>query len=154
MLETSEKMWEIEREKLMSARIKNRRLFVCALNWLQLLESGRDVIGYFTEREYKKIGIYGAGELAELLVQEMEKSQETQVGYLLDQTAAVNRKKYGYPMYLPEEFAVIEDVDMIVVTAITYFESISEALIRIRPEIPVVSLENIIKNRISDFFRS
>lgn len=139
--------WEIEREKLINARMKNRRLFACTLDWLWILESGKDLIGYFTERNYKKIGIYGAGELAELLIQEIEKNSEIEIGYLLDQTAAVYRRRYGYPMYLPEEFAAAGEVDMVVVTAITYFDSINEKLIRICPEIPVVSLESIMRNR-------
>ena len=144
------KAWESERQKLMDARMKNRRLFVCALNWMRLLERGEDLLPYFQERDLKKIGIYGAGELAEILIQEMRRKNEVEIVCLIDQSAAVCREKFGLPVYLPEEFAAIEDVDMVVVTAITYFDAISEKLLRICPEMPVVSLEGIIWKRISE----
>lgn len=143
-------VWEQERRKLADARIKNRELFVCALDWLRLLERGANLLPYFKERDCRRIGIYGAGELAEVLIQELIKKNEVEIVYLMDQSAAAQREKYGFPVYLPEELHTVEDVDMIVVTAITYYDSISERLIRMRPEIPVVSLKNIIKDRISE----
>ena len=144
------KAWESERQELMDARMKNRKLFACALNWMRLLESGEDLLPYFQERDYRKIGIYGAGELAEILIQEMRRKNKIQIVCLIDQSAAVYREEFGLPVYLPEEFAAIEDVDMVVVTAITYFDAISEKLVRMRPEMPVVSLEEIIRKRISE----
>ena len=144
------KGWESERQKLMDARTKNRQLFACALDWMRLLESGKDLLPYFQERDCKKIGIYGAGELAEILIQEMRRKNEVEIVCLIDQSAAAYREKFGLPVYLPEEFTTIEDVDMVVVTAITYFDAISEKLIRMCPEMPVVSLAGIIRKRISE----
>ena len=144
------KVWESERQKLMDARMKNRKLFACALDWMRILESGEDLLPYFRERDCRKIGIYGAGELAEILIREMRRKNEVEIVGLIDQSAAACREKFGLPVYLPEELAAIEDVDMIVVTAITYFDAISEKLIRMRPEIPVVSLEGIVRKRISE----
>lgn len=141
---------EAECRKMAAGRMKNRELFVCALDWLRLLESGEDLLPYFRERDCRRIGIYGAGELAEILVWEMRRRDEIEIAYLMDQSAAANRERYGLPVYLPEEFTSVEDVDMVVVTAITYFDAISERLIRMRPEMPVVSLSGIIRKRISE----
>ena len=38
-------------------------------------------------------------------------------------------------------------VDMVVVTAVSYIKAIQNVLLQIRPEVPVVSLERIISTR-------
>lgn len=144
------KAWETERQRLIGVGAKNRRLFACAVNWMRLLEDGKDLLPYFRERDCRKIGIYGAGDLAEMLIREMNRKKEVEVRWLLDRRADVFREKLGLPVHFPEEYAALEDVDMVVVTAITSFDAISEMLLQVRWEMPVVSLEEIIRKRIGE----
>lgn len=140
-------IWQKERKEIISQRDRNREQFWCALQWLELLEDGTDLCSYFREHNSSRIAIYGAAEIGRVLRKEVERDNVLQVLYFLDRNAEKQREKWGVPVYLPEEFAALPDVDMVVVTAIASFESIWSNLMRIRPEIPAVSLKTIIEVR-------
>ncbi len=139
-----------EVKKLISQRDRNHAQFLCACNWLGLLEQGTDLVPYFEEHGCGNIAIYGAAALGKMLLRELQNSNKVNVKYYIDQAAEVQREKDGIPVYLPEELADAPDVDMIVVTAIAAFKAINRTLLAIRPELPVVSLEKIINARISE----
>lgn len=139
--------WEEEKEKLNFQRKRNRELFLAALRWLELLENGTNLLPYFKEHNCCRIAIYGAAEIGRVLLKEFEKDNLIEVPYFIDKNAEKQREKWGIPVYLPEEFAELPDVDLVVVTAISFFESVSDTLVKIRPEIPVVSLNTIIEVR-------
>ena len=138
---------EEEKEKLLLQKKRNRELFVTTLQWLELLEDGKNLLPYFREHDCRRIAVYGAAEIGGILLKEIEKDNLMEVLYFLDKNAEKQRVKCGKPVYLPEEFAKLPEVDMVVVTAITFFESVFDTLMRIRPEIPVVSLKKIIEVR-------
>lgn len=139
--------WEEEKKKIIIQRDRTRAQFMCVLQWLELLENNTNLLSYFKEHNCCQVAIYGAAEIGNALLKEFERDNQIQVMYFLDKYAEKQREKWGVPVYLPEEFAALPDVDMVVVTAITSFESIWNNLMQIRPEIPVVSLKTIIEVR-------
>lgn len=139
--------WVEEKEKLDFQRKRNRELFLAALRWLELLEDGTNLLPYFEEHSCRRVAIYGAAEIGSVLLKELVKDNQIEVPYFIDKNAEKQREKCGIPVYLPEEFAELPDVDIVVVTAITFFESVYDTLVKIRPEIPVVSLNTIIEVR-------
>lgn len=137
-------------KKLIFQRARNHAQFLCAYNWLGLLEQGTNLIPYFEEHGCVNIAIYGAAALGNMLLKELRNSKKVNVKYYIDRTAEVQREKDGIPVYLPEELTDAPDVDMIVVTAIAAFNTINQTPLAVRPELPVVSLETIIHARISE----
>ena len=139
--------WEAERKKIIAQRDRINAHFSCVFNWLELLEDGADLQPYFKDHKCSNIAIYGVAELGEMLLKEIKRGGVTKAAYFLDRNAARQREKCGIPVYLPEEFKDLPDGDMIVVTAIISFEAIEITLLKIRPEIPVVSINTIIDVR-------
>ncbi len=136
-------------ESLRKAKELQRRTsqqFSYALKWIRLLEEGGDLLPFFQEHGCRKIAIYGAAAFGELL-EEILSARGIKTEYFLDQKAEKTGKIHGVPVCHPDSYASCKDVDMVVVTAIFYFDEIMPALIRKRPEIPVVSMAQIIDIR-------
>ncbi len=146
-MSTESTNWETEKEKLILQRNRNKIQFSTTLQWLELLEDGTNLLPYFREHDCRRIAVYGAAEIGGILLKEIEKDNLMEVSYFLDKNAEKQREKCGKSVYLPEEFAKLPEVDMVVVTAITFFESVFDTLMCIRPEIPVVSLKKILEVR-------
>lgn len=139
--------WEIEKKNLIIQRDRLWMQFTTAFQWLELLEDGTNIIPYFKEQNSQKIAIYGAAELGRMLLKELEKDSSMSVLYFIDKSADKKREKWGKPVYLPSEFKELPEVDIVVVTAVSFFEAINKDLIHIRPEIPIVSLNAIVETR-------
>ncbi len=139
--------WEEEKNRIILQRNRLEVHFVCVSQWLELLEDRTNLQPYFKAHKCRKIAIYGAAEIGRMLLKEIEQDNVMKVSYFLDRNAKMQREKWGVPVYLPEEFPGLSEVDMVVVTALLSFKSIESILLRMRPEIPVVSLETIIDVR-------
>ncbi len=136
-----------ETSKVIQQRDRLRTQFSCVSQWLDLLEDGTNLQPYFKDHKCSRLAVYGAAEIGRLLLKEIQRGDGAEVLYFLDKNAERQREKWGVPVYLPEEFAGLPQVDMVVVTAVSYIESIQNVLLQIRPEVPVVSLERIISTR-------
>lgn len=109
------------------------------INWLLLKQENKSVVTYFEKHGYQKVALYGCKQLAECLATEL-KNSDIQLLYGLD------RDRYGvytesYKVCHPDD--EIEEVDIIVVTAISHFAEIKEDMIK-KVTCPIVSLEEII----------
>lgn len=131
-------------EKLTMQRNRNRELFQCTLRWLELHEDGTSLMPYFRLHNCKKIAIYGAGDLGQMLLKELRREEDIKVLYFLDRMAETNRKEWNVPVYFPQEYSALPDVDIVIVTVFSVFEEIQQELIKIRPDIVVISIDKII----------
>lgn len=106
--------------------------------WLILKEEGKSIENYFINKGYKKIAIYGMGEMGNRLFEELENSS-IEVAYGIDKNA--------FSSYSELQVVSIDDnlelVDAIIVTAIFDFYRIEELLGK-KIECPVVSLEEVV----------
>ena len=106
--------------------------------WLLLKNEGKSLADYFVNNSYKNIAVYGMGELGNRLIEEL-KSSDINVRYGIDKNV---QSVYSEIEVIDLE-SKIENVDVIVVTAVFAFEEIENELSK-RTDIPIVSLEEVI----------
>lgn len=118
--------------------IKHLELFKMMAQWVQVKQEGKKLASYFESHGYKKIAIYGMSYAGETLLSELKDSGITVV-YGIDKNAA---SIYADIKILPK-IDSLEEVDAIVVTAITFFDEIEKMLAE-ETDCPVVSLEDVL----------
>ncbi len=100
--------------------------------WLILKQEGESLVKYFNANEYKSIAIYGMGEMGNRLYDELS-GTDVEIKYAVDQNAA---NTYS-------ELNVIENVDVMIVTATFAFDEIEEE-ISDKVDFPIISLEDVV----------
>lgn len=117
---------------------KHLALFQMMNQWVRVKQEGKNLSQYFESNSYKNIAIYGMSYAGESLVEEL-KNTEIRVKYGIDKNAD--------RIYSEIDIVTIEDsleeVDVIVVTAITFFDEIVEKLEK-KIDCPIISLEDIL----------
>ena len=123
----------------MKETLKKVHVLYCAFDrWLQIHQEGKTLVEYFKKHNYKTVAIYGMKELGERLVDELRDS-DIKVCYAIDKSA---NEIYSYvDVVTPDDNLGL--VDVIVVTAISYFDEIEDMLSE-KVDYPVVSLEDIL----------
>ncbi len=117
---------------------KHLALFLMMNQWVKVKQEGKQLSTYFEQNHYKKIAIYGMSYAGETLVDEL-KDTAIEVAYGIDQRAD--------SLFADIDIVSIDDlqndVDAIVVTAITFFDEIEEKLSE-KVESPIISLEHVL----------
>lgn len=117
---------------------KHLALFLMMNQWVKVKQEGKQLSSYFEQNHYKKIAIYGMSYAGETLVDEL-KDTAIEVAYGIDQRAD--------SLFADIDIVSIDDlqndVDAIVVTAITFFDEIEEKLSE-KVECPIISLEDVL----------
>lgn len=117
---------------------KHFELFKMMNEWVRVKQEGKNLSSYFESNGYKKIAIYGMSYAGERLVDELKNSSVT-IAYGIDQRAD--------NLYAEVDIVTMDDkleeVDAIVVTAITFFDEIEEKLVE-KIDCPIISLEDIL----------
>ena len=113
-------------------------LFLLMNQWVKVKQDGKNLASYFEKNGYKRIAVYGMSYVGETLVDEL-KDTEVEVAYGID------RKEDS--LYADVDIVSaddsLEEVDAIVVTAITFFDEIEEMLSE-KVKCPILSLEDIL----------
>lgn len=124
--------------KVQNMSDKHLALFLLMNQWVKIKQEGKNLSSYFEKNQYKKIAIYGMSYVGETLLDEL-KGGEIEVAYGIDKNAS--------GVYADLDIVSVEDtleeVDAIVVTAITFFDEIEEKLSE-KVSCPVLSLEDIL----------
>lgn len=117
---------------------KHLALFKMMNQWVKVKQQGKNLASYFEENDYKKIAIYGMSYAGETLLEEL-KDSGIEVAYGIDANARsifANTEVVTMDDYL-------EEVDAVVVTAITFFDEIEEDLSG-KMDCPIISLEDVL----------
>lgn len=117
---------------------KMTEFYQVLVEWLRIKQEGKSLTDFFTRNEYKTVAIYGMKELGERLYDEL-KDSEIEVRYVIDK----NKDSVYADVDVVTPDDTLEAVDVIVVTAIHYFDEIEEAL-SVKVDCPIVSLEDVI----------
>lgn len=121
-----------------SYRDKHLELFLMMNQWVKVKQQGINLADFFVKNGYKKIAIYGMSYAGETLVDELKGSEVT-VAYGIDKNAD--------SIYADVDIVSMEDnleeVDAIVVTAITFFDEIEEKLSE-KVDCAIISLEDVL----------
>ena len=104
--------------------------------------AGKSLETYFEQNGFHKVAIYGMGEVGEVLLRELQGSK-IDVRYGIDQRASSVFSKLK--ILSPKE--ELAQVDVIVVTAIAYYDEIRRQL-KEKVKCPIISLENILNEKI------
>lgn len=127
-----------QKKKVQAMSDKHLALFLMMNQWVKIKQEGKNLAEYFISNGYKKIAIYGMSYAGETLASEL-KDSDIMVAYGIDKNAS--------SVYSDLEVVSMEDslqeVDAIVVTAITFFDEIEEQLSQ-KTDCPVISLEDIL----------
>ena len=125
-------------KKLVDGHAKVHELYMAFDQWLQVRQQGKSLVEYFTKNGYKTVAVYGMKELGERLCDEL-KGSDVAVSYAIDKNADA--------IYADVDVVTPDDdlapVDVIVVTAITFFDEIEEMLSE-KVDCPIISLEDIL----------
>lgn len=117
---------------------KMTEFYQVLVEWLRIKQEGKSLTEFFTRNEYKTVAIYGMKELGERLYDEL-KDSEIEVRYVIDK----NKDSVYADVDVVTPDDTLEAVDVIVVTAIHYFDEIEEAL-SAKVDCPIASLEDVI----------
>lgn len=127
-----------KQRRLQAASDKHFALFQMMNQWVRVKQQGKNLSEYFEKAGYKNIAIYGMNYAGQTLVEEL-KNTETRVEYGIDRNADC--------IYADVDVVsgneTLEPVDVIVVTAITFFDEIETALSD-KTECPIISLEDVL----------
>lgn len=127
-----------EKDKAKALSDKHLALFLMMNQWVKVKQQGKKLSSYFEKNQYKKIAVYGMSYAGETLVDELKGTGIT-VAYGID--------KKTDSIYADVDIVsvedVLEDVDAVVVTAITFFDEIEERLAA-KLDCPIISLEDVL----------
>ncbi|MCM1087827.1 MAG: hypothetical protein NC419_06695 [Muribaculaceae bacterium] len=132
--------------KVTRAKIQDRQqlsdkhfaLFLMMNQWVKVKQEGKNLASYFEKNSYKKIAVYGMSYAGETLIDEL-KGSGIEVAYGIDKKADTI---YSDVDIVSMEDA-LEEVDVVVVTAITFFDEIEEKLSK-KVDCPIISLEDVL----------
>lgn len=127
-----------EKEKIQQMSDKHFALFILMNQWVKVKQEGKNLASYFEVKGYRKIAIYGMSYAGETLVDEL-KDTDIKVVYGIDKKADSIYSDIEI-VSLEDE---LEDVDAVVVTAITFFDEIEENLSD-KVDCPIISLEDVL----------
>lgn len=119
---------------------KHLALFLMMNQWVKVKQKGNNLSSYFEANGYKRIAIYGMSYAGITLVEEL-RGTNTEVVYGIDN----NLKNNMSEVVIVKADEDLEKVDVVVVTAITFFSDIVESL-HSKMECPIVSLEEVISH--------
>ncbi len=125
-------------KQLVDGHAKVHELYMAFDQWLRIRQEGKTLVGFFERNNYKTVAIYGMKELGERLYDELQGSDIT-VKYIIDKNA--DTIYADVDVVTPDD--ELEPVDVIVVTAIYYFDEIEEMLGG-KVDYPVISLEDVL----------
>lgn len=118
-----------------------KQYYILLNHWLMLSQKKINLEGYFLQRGYQSIAIYGAGPLGCRLCDELENTS-IEVKVMVDRNA--NSIYYRKNVLKPEEGLSNLEVDLIVVTVPVEFEQIRQYMSKQPKQIPMVALPDVI----------
>lgn len=117
---------------------KHLSLFLMMNKWVNIKQEGKNLASYFEKNGYKKIAIYGMSYAGKTLYDELSETG-IDVAYCIDQRAVGIYADVD--VVLPDD--TLDDVDVIVVAAITFFDEIKKKLDK-KVTCPIISLERVL----------
>ena len=111
------------------------------IQWRMLDHGGYHLSNYMRKMKYNKVAIYGINETALLVIDDLRKDGII-VSYGIDRS--VRKLRADLAIITPELIEKSENVDVIIVTAIQYYDEIKNNLKDVN--IPIISLKEIMNS--------
>ena len=117
---------------------KHLELFLLMIEWMKVKHKGKNIEDYFIREGFQTAAIYGMSYVGECLAGEL-KGSHVEIKYAVDQ-----KKKGDYQgIKIIHSLEELQEVDVIIVTAVSYFDEIQGSLME-KTSIPIVSLTDIL----------
>lgn len=133
-----EKVAITQKKNLTDISDKHLSLFLMMNQWVKVKQEGKSLEEYFQRNGYKRIAIYGMSYAGETLLNEL-RNTDIEVVYGIDKNADAIYSDIDV-LFLEDE---LDEVDAIVVTAVSFFEEIKMKLLK-KTGCPILSLEDIL----------
>lgn len=132
------KMKGKETDQQRERAMKNAAVIDALARWVSILQDGKKVSDYFEKKNYKTVAIYGYHYIGERLYRELQEN-DIEVKYAIDQ----NRRDVKAEIEIKKLEDDLEEVDVVVVTPVFYFNSIEEKLEEIY-DCPIISFDEVL----------
>lgn len=136
--ETVSKIKTEEYLKMRDMSEKHLELYLMMNQWVKIKQEGKNLAAYFKENGYRKIAIYGMSHVGKTLINEL-KGTEIEVAYGIDKK--INGNCTDINIVSADE--VLDNIDVVVVTAITFFDEIEDMLLS-KVDCPIIALDDIL----------
>lgn len=129
---------EEEVQKWKGYSSKHLSLYKMMCQWVSIKQESKNLADYFEKKGYRKIAVYGMSYMGDVLIDEL-KDTNIQVAYGIDKNASSIYSEIDV-LTMGDELA---EVDVVVVTAITFFDEIEQTLSK-KMDCPIISLEEVL----------
>ncbi len=123
---------------------KHLELYLVLYQWIKLQQEGKNIARYFQKNGYNTVAIYGMSYMGELVYRELRNS-DIKVSYGIDK----NRTGTFDEIDIYTMDSALGKVDVIVVTAVTYYDEIKREL-KSKVKCPIISLDDVIYSLVED----
>lgn len=114
------------------------------IKWLENEVKGKRWTEYFASYGYKKIAVYGAGELGKMLMWSL-KDSGIAINCVIDCRAHELIEHESYSVYTLDEFLSSNiETDAIVVTAISAYDDVLKCVVKKNKDIPILFLRDMV----------
>ncbi|MCI9560270.1 MAG: hypothetical protein HFG52_13805 [Lachnospiraceae bacterium] len=134
----TKRIMDKKRDVILQFSDKHLALFLMMNQWVKVKQEGKNLVSYFEKNGYKRIAVYGMSYAGEAFIRELQDT-EIEVAYGIDKNA--NNIFSNIDIISADDS--LKDVDLIVVTAITFYDEIKEELCK-KIDCPIVCLEDIL----------
>lgn len=131
-------------KKIDSMWFRNKSYYGILFHWLKNKNNNKNITNYLLKQNIKTVGIYGAGNLGELLFDELKNDDEISIKCIIDRDCS-NGNFLNTPIIQMEQLKENYDVDCIIVTPIYAFEEINKDLKNIGIK-NVIGIDDIVFN--------
>lgn len=127
---------EVKRQKELAD--KHLALYLLMNQWVKVKQEKKSIADYLKNNGYREIAIYGMNYVGETLLNELAGS-DIKVKYAIDKNA--DNIFMDIDVVLPDQ--ILDEVDAVIVTPITFFDEIEELLEK-KINCPILSVEDIL----------
>ena len=117
---------------------KHLSLFLMMNQWVKVKQEGKNLSTYFERNDLKRIAVYGMSYAGEALIEEL-KGTGVEVIYGIDK----NADKIFSTVDVISMDDSFENVDAVIVTAITFYDEIKDKLSK-KVDCQIISLEDVL----------
>ena len=125
--------------RLKDSNAKKQEFYDVLCAWIKIYASNVRLSHFFIKNGYKKVLIYGMKEIGKYLYDDLKNNKEIIMIHAIDK--ANIEASDAYSISLPSE--ILPDADVLVVTAIHYFNEIEEDM-KNKVSCPIISIEDVV----------
>ncbi|ENK1242704.1 hypothetical protein AB2063_000826 [Clostridium botulinum] len=114
-------------DKLDSMYFRNMLYYKVLYYWIKNNSNNKSISDYLLDNGVNSVAIYGAGNLGEILYDELKREKKILIKYIIDKSSS-NSSFNNTPIFKPEEINSISKVDYIIITPIYAFGDIQANL--------------------------